>query len=83
MVAGHALSRIGNQSRLWIRVPSSPKQGRFYLILSTDFVSALLVPSSADTTNVGRTGEAGALAKEVFYTFGEKYLAKYHFKRES
>lgn len=83
MVAGHGSSHVGNQSRLWIRAPSSPTRGRFYLFLSVDFVSALLVPSSADTTNSGCTNEAGALAKEFSYMFGEKYLAKYCFKRES
>lgn len=47
-------------------------QGRFYLFLSGDFISTLSVPAYADTANIACTTDADALAKEVFYMFGEK-----------
>lgn len=75
-------SCIGKQTRLWIRAPGSPTQGRFYLFPSTDFVSVLLVLSYADRANIGCTKEAGALAKAAFYAIVEKSLAKYCFKRK-
>lgn len=68
--------------QLRVRAPSSPTQDRFYLLLSMDFVSPLLDPSQASAANNGLTEEAGAQAKEVYYTSGEKYLAKLHCKRE-
>lgn len=83
LIGGRAWLEL--RRKLELILDESPQQprGRAGFILSMDFVSALLVPSPADTANIGCTDKAGALAKEVFCMFGKKYLAKYCFKRES
>lgn len=51
----------------------SPAQERFCLCSSTEFASVFL---HADTTNNKFT-----FLEKFFYLFGEKYLAKYQFKK--